>query len=143
MSVHPTIRHIVAGGLVAAFFALPVHAKYAVPSGASGAKNVAAILETPVDEQYVKLQGHILKKTGHEKYTFSDGTGEIVAEIDDKDFPGQAVDEKTKVEIIGEVDTGRNRAPETGEIGRASCRARGSQYVKYWGVAVSYKEKQK
>src|SRR3546814_5717777 len=70
MSVHPTIRHILAGGLVAAFFALPVHAKYAGPSGASGAKNVAAILETPVDDQYVKLQGHILKKTGHEKYTF-------------------------------------------------------------------------
>src|SRR3546814_15292899 len=76
MSVHPTIRHILAGGLVAAFFALPVHAKYAGPSGASGAKNVAAILETPVDEQYVKLQGHILKKPGHEKYTFSDRSEE-------------------------------------------------------------------
>src|SRR3546814_14338036 len=89
MSVHPTIRHILAGGLVAAFFALPVHAKYAGPSGASGATNVAALLENPVDEQYVKLQGHILKKNGHEKNTLSDGTDETVAEIDDKDFPGK------------------------------------------------------
>jgi uncharacterized protein (TIGR00156 family) len=65
-----------------------------------------------VDEQAVRLQGNLLRKTGKEKYIFSDGTGEIVAEIDDKDFPKQAVDENTKVEIIGEVDTGLRRPPE-------------------------------
>ncbi|HUG57341.1 MAG TPA: NirD/YgiW/YdeI family stress tolerance protein, partial [Candidimonas sp.] len=52
------------------------------------------------------------RKQGHEKYIFTDGTGEIVAEIDDKDFPTQQVNEKTKIEIVGEVDTGLRRPPE-------------------------------
>jgi len=33
-------------------------------------------------------------------------------EIDDDDFPKQKVDETTKVEIVGEVDTGLRRPPE-------------------------------
>ncbi len=50
-------------------------------------QNVQAILANPVDDQHVVFQGHLLRKQGHEKYIFTDGSGEIVAEIDDKDFP--------------------------------------------------------
>lgn len=58
------------------------------------------------------MQGHLLRKTAHDKYIFSDGTGEIVVEVDAKRFPAQSVDEKTKVGLIGEVDTGLKRPPE-------------------------------
>jgi uncharacterized protein (TIGR00156 family) len=97
----------VCGGL-----ALPAAAQYTGPTNAPSGQSVSTILDKPVDEQAVRLQGNLLRKTGKEKYIFSDGTGEIVAEIDDKDFPKQAVDENTKVEIIGEVDTGLRRPPE-------------------------------
>jgi len=104
-------RYLVACAVVAGSFALPVQAKYSGPS-AAGEATVAAILKNPVDDQNVVLRGYLLRQTGHEKYIFSDGTGEIVAEIDDKDFPAQSVDDKTKVEIVGEVDTGLRRPPE-------------------------------
>jgi len=98
--------------VVAGAFALPAQAQYMGPSSAAAEANVASILDQPVDDQDVKLQGHLLRKIKHEKYVFSDGSGEIVAEIDDKDFPKQPIDEKTKVEISGEVDTGWNRPAE-------------------------------
>jgi len=87
-------------------------AQYVGPSEKAVAHNVKSILDKPEDDQMVTLQGHLLRKTGREKYIFSDGTGEIVAEIDDKDFPPERVDDKTKVEIYGEVDTGLRRPPE-------------------------------
>jgi len=87
-------------------------AQYVGPSENTVAQNVKSILDKPQDDQMVTLQGHLLRKTGNEKYIFSDGTGEIVAEIDDKDFPAERVDDKTKVEIYGEVDTGLRRPPE-------------------------------
>lgn len=88
------------------------HAQYVGPNDAGMAANVSAVLDKPVDDQAVSFQGHLLRKLGHERYVFSDGTGEITVEIDDDDFPRQPVDDKTRVEIVGEVDTGRNRAPE-------------------------------
>lgn len=56
----------------------------------------------------------ILKKIAHEKYLFSDGSAEIVAEIDDDDddFRVGPIDESVTVLIRGEVDTGLTRAPE-------------------------------
>lgn len=87
-------------------------AQYVGPSENSVAQNVKSILDKPEDDQMVTLQGHLLRKTGREKYIFSDGTAEIVAEIDDEDFPAQPVDDKTRIEIYGEVDTGLRRPPE-------------------------------
>ena len=86
-------------------------AQYVGPSERPTAK-VADILSNPVDDQRVELQGRLLRKIGDEKYIFSDGTGEIVAEIDDDEFRGQRVDESTRVKVQGEVDTGRKRPPE-------------------------------
>lgn len=105
------MRNLLAMAVVAGAVALPAHAQYSGPA-AYGEKSVAAILKNPVDDQKVQLQGYLLRKTGSDKYIFSDGTGEITAEIKDKRFPAQPVNEKTKVEIVGEVDTGFSRPPE-------------------------------
>ncbi|MGB6103246.1 MAG: NirD/YgiW/YdeI family stress tolerance protein [Pusillimonas sp.] len=112
MSPTLTPRYWLAAALMAGAFALPVHAQYTGPSDGTASPTVATILEKPVDDQNVRLQGHLLRKVGHEKYIFSDGTGEIIAEIDDDDFPRQTIDEKTVVELFGEVDTGLRRPPE-------------------------------
>lgn len=106
------VRRVLVAAALSCAFALPAHAQYTGPVGDAGQINVKSILANPVDDQYVKLQGHLLRKIGDEKYIFSDGSGEIVAEIDDKDFPTQQVNEKTRVEIVGEVDTSRRRPPE-------------------------------
>lgn len=111
MPVHLRVPHFLAVAIIASSVPLAALAQYSGPT-AIGKGSVAAILENPVDDQDVKLQGHLLRKIGHDEYIFSDGTAEIVAEIKNKRFPDQPIDEKTKVEIIGEVDTGMNRPPE-------------------------------
>ena len=106
-------RLLIGGAIVAAALAAPAYAQYTGPSEAGRAQNtVEAILANPTDDQLVTLQGQLLRKIGKEKYIFTDGTAEIVTEIDDDDFPREPVDEKTKVEIHGEVDTGLRRPPE-------------------------------
>lgn len=106
------LKFLAAASIATSLFALPVAAQYVGPSSASQQKQVAEILKNPVDDEDVTIQGHLLRKLGDEKYVFSDGSGEIVAEIDDDDFPREPIDEKTKVELVGEVDTSRQRPPE-------------------------------
>ena len=65
---------------------------------------VKAVLDKPVDDMHVILNGNILKKLSHKKYIFSDGTGEIKVEIDKDDFPQAQITPQTKVEITGEVE---------------------------------------
>lgn len=103
-----------AGILAASLFVAPASAQYTGPSGNGSSKltKVAEILENPRDDADVTVQGQLLRKVGDEEYVFSDGTGEIVVEIDDDDFPNQPVDETTTVQLIGEVDTSRRRPPE-------------------------------
>src|SRR5690554_8146802 len=111
MSAHLKLLSTI--GIAASLLALPVAAQYVGPSSnTSQQKQVSEILKNPVDDEDVTLQGHLLRKLSDEKYVFSDGSAEIVAEIDDDDFPGQPVDETTKVELVGEVDTSRRRPPE-------------------------------
>lgn len=97
--------------LASAGLGLSAHAQYTGPSDRHAA-TVSSILEQPKDDQDVVVQGRLLRQTGHEKYLFSDGTGEIIVEIDDDDMPRESVDEQTMVELRGEVDTGRHRPPE-------------------------------
>lgn len=104
-------RQLLGAAIIACAVSAPAVAAYVGPAVSAHA-SVSAILQKPVDEQQVTLQGHLLRKTGHEKYRFSDGTGEILVEIDDKDFPATPIDASTKVRIRGEVDTGRHRPPE-------------------------------
>ncbi len=111
MPIHVKARHLLAAAVAAGVLASPAYAQYAGPSEI-GQITVAEILKNPVDDQDVQIQGHLLRQTAHDKFIFSDGTGEIVAEIKARHFAGQSVDDKVKVELIGEVDTSRKRPPE-------------------------------
>ncbi|MGO3131385.1 MAG: YgiW/YdeI family stress tolerance OB fold protein [Alcaligenes sp.] len=111
MSNHLTVRSVFALGLSVAILSFPVSAQYTGPSEV-GQTTVAEILKNPVDDQDVRVQGKLLRQSAHDKFIFSDGTGEIVAEIKAKHFSGQTVDENTKVELVGEVDTSSQRPPE-------------------------------
>lgn len=110
MSFH--VKLLSAAGIAASLFVLPASAQYVGPNSTPQLTQAAEILKNPKDDADVTVQGHLLRKVRDEKYMFSDGSGEIVVEIDDDDFPRQPVDETTKVELVGEVDTSRRRAPE-------------------------------
>lgn len=111
MFSHFKARAVFTLALLAAAVPLPASAQYTGPSEI-GQISVAEILKNPVDDQDVRVQGHLLRQTAHDKFIFSDGTGEIVAEIKAKHFASQTLDEKAKVELIGEVDTSSKRPPE-------------------------------
>lgn len=70
---------------------------------------VSQILKNPVDDQYFNLKGKITDKQGHERYTFTDSTGSIRAEIDDDRFMGVEVTPNSVVEVWGKVDTSRTK----------------------------------
>lgn len=91
---------------------LAVQAQYVGPSTQVRANSVAEVLRSPVDDQKVVLKGRILKNVGKDKYIFSDGTGEIRVEIDQKRFPPERIDDKTVVEISGEIETEFMKSPE-------------------------------
>jgi uncharacterized protein (TIGR00156 family) len=102
-------KHIL---VVAAFCAAgTASAQYVGPSGMR-TTTVADVLKNARDDQQVMLQGVLQKKVGHEKYEFSDGTGTIRVEIDSKVFPREAIDEKTRIEILGEVEKDFMTSPE-------------------------------
>ena len=87
-------------------------ARYTGPSVLNERPTVQEILDKPVDNIPVRLQGKLLRQTSRHYYTFSDDTAEIQVEIDDDAFPQTPVNENTVVEIRGEVDTGLKRPPE-------------------------------
>ena len=87
----------------------PVYAGWVGPDETNKVKNV---LDHPVDDDTVTLQGHIIKKVGDERYLFSDETGEIVAEIEEEEFPPDTITPETPVEIRGEVDKAFFEKPE-------------------------------
>ena len=74
------------------------------PSNVS-VKTVAVALEAKDDTQ-VLLTGYIIAGLGDEEYKFSDDTGEIIIEIDDRDWNGVQATPETKIVIQGEVDSG-------------------------------------
>ena len=61
-------------------------------------------MKQPKDDSQVLLRGVIAQKIAPKKYLFRDSTGEITVEIKDKLFPVEPLDEKTQVEIAGEVE---------------------------------------
>lgn len=109
-------KHIFLGtalvGSLALLHPLVGQAQYTGPSTHHTPATVAEILKKPVDDQDVVLRGHLLRKVGNDKYIFSDGTGEIRVEIDAKDFPPEQIDDKTQVEIHGEVEKDFLVSPE-------------------------------
>lgn len=98
-----------ASALFAVSFA---HAQYVGPSN-TPPTTVEEILADPIDDQNVQLKGHLLRQVSAQNYIFSDGTAEIMTKIKEKQFKGlPEIDEHTEIEIHGEVDTGRYRAPK-------------------------------
>lgn len=95
------------------------HAQYQGP-GSKAAKSAAQGQMTTVDDvkkrgrddQRVTLTGNVVKKVGWEKYVFRDASGEIRIEIDDDVMPAEPFDDKTRVEIIGEVEKDFMRSVE-------------------------------
>lgn len=87
-------------------------AQYVGPSTAPTYQSVADVLKNPIDDAPVVLSGHIIKQVGRKKYTFSDGTAEIRVEIDQKHFPSTPINEKTQVQIRGEVEKDFLQSPE-------------------------------
>lgn len=87
-------------------------AQYTGPSSTTQYRSIADVLKNPVDDAAVTLEGHLIKQVGKEKYLFSDGTSEIRVEIDAKDFPPTPIDEKTLVQIRGEIEKDFLTSPE-------------------------------
>lgn len=98
--------------VVPAAWAAGPSAGYSGPSAIAPVRSVRAILDNPVDDQAVVLEGHVVRQLVKETYVFSDGSGQIQIEIDDDDLPLQGFDHTTRVQITGEVDTRWWRSPE-------------------------------
>lgn len=91
--------------LTACGWATGAFAQYVGPGSAPAAENVRSILAHPVDDQRVTLRGKIVRKIQGDRYIFSDGTGEIRADIDDHLFPrNRPVTDNITIEITGEID---------------------------------------
>ena len=79
---------------------------YAGPSSIP-VMSVKELLDTGKDDQHATLRGRIVSHDGGKHYTFDDGTGRIRVEIKPKHFPaGRPIDDKTVVELTGELDKG-------------------------------------
>jgi len=103
---------IVALAFIMLGMAMPVYGQFVGPGTAAPA-DVKGILANPVDDMWVTLRGNILQRVGRDKYTFSDGTGQIRLDIDDKYFPyGVSITPKTNIQISGKVDVEHYRSPE-------------------------------
>ena len=50
------------------------------------------------------IQGNIVKRVGKERVIFKDSTGEIRLDIDREKMPTQPFDNKSLIEISGEVE---------------------------------------
>lgn len=87
------------------------YAQYVGPTNQNSGRTVADILKSPLDDQRVVLDGFISRKIGYEKYMFTDETGEILIDIDAEKFPTVSVDDKTKVQIHGNIDVESFGAP--------------------------------
>ncbi len=91
--------------------ALTVHAQYTGPGSKPARsapqapiKTVADVIKNGKDDQMVTMTGQVVKQVGREKFLFRDASGEIRVEIDDDVMPTQPFDDKTRVEITGEVE---------------------------------------
>jgi uncharacterized protein (TIGR00156 family) len=82
---------------------------YITPPGfvgpdAGGEMSVKDLLATAQDNVKMCLKGYIIKRISHDKYVFTDGTGEVVVEIDNKNMPQEQITPKTLIKLYGKVD---------------------------------------
>lgn len=104
---------LIAGAAHAQGYTGPSSAPSAKQQGYTGPSSVPAMSVKDMtangrDDQNAILRGRIVSHDGDDHYTFDDGTGRIRVDIDDDDFPaGVKIDDKTTVELHGEVDRDR------------------------------------
>lgn len=102
---------LAAGGALAQGYAGPSAAAPAAPAYAGPSSirtmSVKELLEHGKDDQHAILRGRIVSHDGGKHYSFDDGTGRIRVEIKPRHFPPQqTIDDKTMVELTGELDKG-------------------------------------
>lgn len=84
---------------------------------AAGAQSVMPITDVEgvvaaKDEQKVSLRGEIVKQETQTQYLFSDGTGNVLVEINETLLKGNPLPAGTEVEIEGKVETRILGAPK-------------------------------
>lgn len=93
--------------LIATAFAVAAATAYAQYTGPSAipAATVKSLQQDGKDDQQAVLRGKIVSNVGHERYLFSDGTGQMQVKIKASRWPAQKpVDANTTVELRGEYD---------------------------------------
>lgn len=105
------IRNALPAALALALAAPLAYAQFTGPGSTAArtapmgpVKTVDQIFKNSRDDQMVTLTGHVVRQIGRQKYLFRDGSGEIRIEIDRKAMPSEPFNEKTRVEISGEVE---------------------------------------
>jgi uncharacterized protein (TIGR00156 family) len=73
---------------------------------------IADILWKPIVGQRVSLQGRILRANGHDKYMFSDASGDMTVVISSAVLGGREVSEYATVSIEGSVIKDYRNTPE-------------------------------
>lgn len=79
-------------------------AQYVGPGTMRNPTSLTEVIQSPVDGQTVQLRGKLLQKLNHNKYLFSDGKSQIRVQINSEIFPKQAIDDRTEVEVIGQIE---------------------------------------
>lgn len=84
----------------------PAWAAFQGPAVGVATSTVREALDATWDDTKMCLEGNIMNKvaTSSEKYTFTDASGSIVVDVDDKVMGTVHVTPSTKVRICGEVD---------------------------------------
>ena len=87
-------------------------AQYVGPGTMRNPTSLTEVIQSPVDGQSVQLRGKLLQKLNHNKYLFSDGKSQIRVQINSENFPKQAIDDRTEIEIVGQVEKDFMDTPE-------------------------------
>lgn len=90
--------------LLGLFFATNLLAEFQGPGATTKKLTTVKATYDMNDDDKVTLEGFIVKQIRDEHYLFTDSTGEIEIEVDDKDLRGIVVTSQAKIRIIGEVE---------------------------------------
>ncbi len=74
--------------------------------------SIQSILNNPIEDANVVLEGYLIKQLKKDKFLFSDKKFEIVVEIDDDLLKNKIIRENTKIKIVGEVEKDFGKVPE-------------------------------
>ncbi|TCJ97815.1 uncharacterized protein (TIGR00156 family) [Volucribacter psittacicida] len=61
------------------------------------------------DDQYILLEGNIVRQVGKDDFMFKDNSGEIEVEIERRAWAGQTITPEDKVRLYAEVDKSWNK----------------------------------